>query len=78
VGQDGIPGLEREPEVLAPASGRREDLPLEPGDEIVRPGEVAPYRPGVQDLDGVDRPPGGEIRESAANDLYLWELRHLG
>jgi hypothetical protein len=31
----------------------------------------------MQYFDGVDRPPGSEIRESAANDLYLGKLRHL-
>ncbi|GAA3562741.1 hypothetical protein GCM10022235_33930 [Kribbella ginsengisoli] len=30
----------------------------------------------MQYFDGVDRSPGSEIRESAANDLYLWKLRH--
>ena len=29
------------------------------------------YRPRVQYLDGVDGPSGREIREAAANDLYL-------
>ena len=78
VAEQGVTGVQRQPQVLAAAAGVGEGAPGQPGDEVVGPGEVPSDRAGVQHLHCGDVPVQHVTREAATDDLDLGKLRHSG
>jgi len=77
VGEQGILG-DRQPQVLAPASCAGEGPAAQYRLEVGRPGQMAPHRPGVQHLDGVDGAPHHVLVEAAADGFDLGEFPGTG
>jgi hypothetical protein len=76
VAEQGVAGVQGQPQVLAAAAGVGERAPGEPGDEVVGAGQVPADGTGVEHLDRGDAPVEHVRLEAATYDLDLWELRH--
>jgi hypothetical protein len=76
VHEQGLVGVELEPQVLAPAHRVDGDGPPQPGRQIRGTGQVAAHRPGVQDLDGAEPGADHPAHEAAPHHLDLGQLGH--
>jgi hypothetical protein len=71
VAEQGVAGVERQPEVLAAPPGGVDPAAGEPIGEVGGPRQVPPDRTRVPYLDRVDAMSDGELLQAATDDLDL-------
>jgi hypothetical protein len=72
----GVAGVQRQPQVLAPPLRRQDGAPGEPADEVVGTRSVPAHRARVRDLHLLDRASRDAALQPEPDGLDLGQLRH--